>query len=81
MRWWLQFAGLRQTTSTRSPTPTTPPPDASGDLGPPAERLQHRVLWRGRTGDRHGRTVDPGLLHVPADAVSRALESLPAGEA
>lgn len=29
---------------------------------PPSPR--HRVLWRGRTGDPHGRAPDPGLLDI-----------------
>jgi ADP-heptose:LPS heptosyltransferase len=41
--------------------------------GPPAERPQHIALWAGRTGDPHGRAVDPGLLEIGVDDVLAAL--------
>jgi ADP-heptose:LPS heptosyltransferase len=46
--------------------------------GPPHDRLKHRVLWNGRTGDPTARTVDPGLLSIGPDEVIAALEELPA---
>jgi ADP-heptose:LPS heptosyltransferase len=41
--------------------------------GPPPDRPQHIALWAGRTGDPHGRTVDPGLLEITVDDVLGAL--------
>jgi ADP-heptose:LPS heptosyltransferase len=46
------------------------------DWGPPAGRARHRILWRGRTGDPHGETPDPGLLEIAADDVLAALRDL-----
>lgn len=45
--------------------------------GPPPDRAQHIALWAGRTGDPHGRTVDPGLLEISVDDVLVALARLP----
>ena len=46
--------------------------------GPPPDRPQHVALWAGRTGDPHGRTVDPGLLEISVDDVVGALRDLSA---
>jgi ADP-heptose:LPS heptosyltransferase len=43
--------------------------------GPP-DRPWHRVLWAGRTGDPHGRRVDPGLLEISVADVTDAWGSL-----
>jgi ADP-heptose:LPS heptosyltransferase len=53
-------------------------PTAPALWGPPADRPRHRVLWAGRTGDPHGRTVDPGLLAIQVDEVLAALEAISA---
>jgi ADP-heptose:LPS heptosyltransferase len=42
--------------------------------GPPADRPQHIALWAGRSGDPHGRTVDPGLLEIGVEDVLEALD-------
>jgi ADP-heptose:LPS heptosyltransferase len=52
----------------------TPPSEA----GPPAYRAWHRLLWYGKTGDRHGYRVDPGLLAISVGDVQAALRELPA---
>ncbi len=41
--------------------------------GPPRERPQHRVLWKGTTGDPHAAVPDPGLLAI---GVQEVLEEL-----
>jgi ADP-heptose:LPS heptosyltransferase len=46
------------------------PPDR---WGPPVDRPQHVVLWRGRTGDPHAETADPGLLEIEVDEVIEAI--------
>ena len=48
-------------------------PVSPAQWGPPPERPQHIALWAGRTGDPHGRTVDPGLLEIGVDDVIEAL--------
>jgi ADP-heptose:LPS heptosyltransferase len=52
-------------------------PTSPGEWGPPAERIRHRVLWAGGTGDPHGATPDPGLLEITTEEVLAALEELP----
>lgn len=44
--------------------------------GPPPERAQHRVLWRGRSGDPHAAVVDPGLASITVREVRRELDLL-----
>lgn len=39
-------------------------PVSPGLWGPPSDRPRHIALWAGRTGDPHGRSVDPGLLEI-----------------
>lgn len=46
--------------------------------GPPPDRPQHIALWAGRTGDPHGRTVDPGLLEISVEDVVGGLQDLSA---
>jgi ADP-heptose:LPS heptosyltransferase len=45
--------------------------------GPPNGDQRHRALWSGKTGDPHGREVDPGLLEISVAEVLEALEDLP----
>jgi ADP-heptose:LPS heptosyltransferase len=45
--------------------------------GPP-ERPWHRALWAGRSGDPHGRSLDPGLAAITVEQVLEALAGLPA---
>jgi hypothetical protein len=49
------------------------PPSA---WGPPPDRPWHVALWAGRTGDPHGRSVDPGLLRIGVPDVVAALAGL-----
>lgn len=51
-------------------------PISPGLWGPPPERPQHRVLWRGRAGDPHAATVDPGLASISAREVRAELDEL-----
>ncbi|HEV7493976.1 glycosyltransferase family 9 protein [Baekduia sp.] len=45
-------------------------PTSPATWGPPAERAQHRVLWRGSIGDPHADRPDPGLLAIePAHVI------------
>ena len=48
-------------------------PTAPSRWGPPRGRPWHRVLWAGRTGDPHGRNVDPGLLEITPERVLAAV--------
>jgi hypothetical protein len=43
----------------------------------PAERIRHRVLWHGTTGDPHAERPDPGLLAIDAPCVIDAVAELP----
>ncbi len=51
-------------------------PMSPGEWGPPPGPL-HRALWAGRTGDPHGRTLDPGLGDICVGDVVAALRELP----
>lgn len=44
--------------------------------GPPADRPQHRVLWRGQRGEPWASTPDPGLLTITEDEVVAAAADL-----
>jgi ADP-heptose:LPS heptosyltransferase/uncharacterized protein YjbJ (UPF0337 family) len=44
-------------------------PTPPEEWGPPPERPQHVVLHRGRRGDPHGDTPDPGLLGIAVEDV------------
>jgi ADP-heptose:LPS heptosyltransferase len=46
------------------------------EWGPPPERRQHRVLWRGTEGDTHASSVDPGLASITAGEVRAELDAL-----
>lgn len=50
-------------------------PVAPSRWGPPPDRLWHRSLWAGRSGDPHGMVVDPGLLSITVADVLEALDS------
>lgn len=50
------------------------PPSA---WGPPPDRARHVALWAGRTGNPHGRSVDPGLLEIGVPDVLASLDQLP----
>lgn len=52
-------------------------PVPPSEWGPPADRPHHVALWAGRTGDPHGRSVDPGLLEIGVGRVLAALAALP----
>lgn len=52
-------------------------PTAPELWGPPADREQHVVLWKGRRGDPHADTPDPGLLAIGVEEVDAALVGLP----
>jgi hypothetical protein len=51
-------------------------PVSPTEWGPPPDRLQHRVLWAGRTGDPHGDLPDPGLLAITTADVVAQLDCL-----
>ena len=53
-------------------------PTAPDEWGPPARRAQHVVLWKGRRGDPHADTPDPGLLAIGVEEADAALARLPA---
>jgi ADP-heptose:LPS heptosyltransferase len=49
-------------------------PTSPARWGPPA-KAPSTVIWRGVTGDPHGRQVDPGLLDIGSDDVLEAAEA------
>ncbi|HEX3197944.1 MAG TPA: glycosyltransferase family 9 protein [Propionibacteriaceae bacterium] len=49
-------------------------PTSPGRWGPPAN-APSTVIWRGVTGDPHGRRVDPALLDIGTDEVLAAAEA------
>jgi ADP-heptose:LPS heptosyltransferase len=49
-------------------------PTSPARWGPPA-KAPSTVMWRGVTGDPHGRQVDPGLLDIGSDDVLEAAEA------
>ena len=51
-------------------------PTPPHEWGPPPDRLRHRVLWGGTTGDPHAATPDPALLRIRPDDVLDALDEL-----
>jgi ADP-heptose:LPS heptosyltransferase len=51
-------------------------PVSPAEWGPPAERTEHRALWRGSSGDPHADAPDPGLLGITVAEVLGALEEL-----
>ena len=63
-------------TALRTPSIVLFGPTSPSLWGPPAERPWHRVLWAGRTGDPHGRTLDAGLALIGVADVLGALEDL-----
>ncbi|HKG38066.1 MAG TPA: glycosyltransferase family 9 protein [Conexibacter sp.] len=64
-------------TALRVPSVVLFGPTSPAAWGPPPDRPWHRALWRGRTGDPHASSPDPGLLELtPADVLA-ALADLP----
>ncbi|MFL5818145.1 MAG: glycosyltransferase family 9 protein, partial [Conexibacter sp.] len=64
-------------TALRVPSVVLFGPTAPAAWGPPPQRPWHRALWRGRVGNPHASSPDPGLLELmPADVLA-ALEDLP----
>lgn len=51
-------------------------PTSPATWGPPPERAQHRVLWKGRAGDPHAASPDQGLLAIEVAEVIAELEHL-----
>jgi ADP-heptose:LPS heptosyltransferase len=51
-------------------------PTSPYEWGPPPQRREHRVLWRGTTGDPHGEAPEAGLLAVGVDDVLAELGRL-----
>jgi hypothetical protein len=49
----------------------------AAELGPPPGRVWHRTIWKGRSGDPHGRMPDPGLLAITVQEVLGELGRLP----
>lgn len=64
-------------TATRTPSVVLFGPTSPSRWGPPANRPQHRVLWRGVAGDPHARRPDPALLAITVDDVLATLAGLP----
>ena len=53
-------------------------PSSPAHWGPPPERPWHHALWKGRTGDPHGTTLDPGLAAITVDEVLAGLDEVSA---
>jgi ADP-heptose:LPS heptosyltransferase len=64
-------------TALRTPSVVLFGPSSPAHWGPP-DRPWHRALWKGRLGDPHGHTVDPGLAAITVDDVRGALETIAA---
>ena len=64
-------------TALRTPSVVLFGPTSPRHWGPPPDRPWHRALWKGTTGDPHGRKPDPGLLAINVGEVVRALADLP----
>lgn len=64
-------------TALRTPSVVLFGPEPPSRWGPPPDRPWHRALWKGRRGDPHGRTPDPGLMQISVDDVLDALRELP----
>jgi ADP-heptose:LPS heptosyltransferase len=64
-------------TALRTPSVVLFGPVPPSRWGPPPDRPWHRALWKGRPGDPHGPTPDPGLLEITVDEVVEALSDLP----
>ena len=65
-------------TALRTPSVVLFGPSSPAHWGPPADRAWHRALWKGRIGDPHADTLDPGLAAISVDDVLDALETLAA---
>jgi ADP-heptose:LPS heptosyltransferase len=65
-------------TALRTPSIVLFGPSSPAHWGPPPDRPWHRALWKGRLGDPHGHTVDPGLAAITVDDVLGALETIAA---
>jgi ADP-heptose:LPS heptosyltransferase len=64
-------------TAYRTPVVLLFGPTSPDRWGPPPGRAPHTVLWTGRTGDPHGRRVDPGLAEIgPAKVIDAARDLL-----
>jgi uncharacterized protein YjbJ (UPF0337 family) len=66
-------------TAYRTPSVVLFGPTPPGEWGPPPDRPQHRVLWRGGRGDPHADAPDPGLLAIAVEDVLAASNPDPAG--
>lgn len=51
-------------------------PSSPAAWGPPPDRVQHRVVWRGTVGHAYADCVDPGLAQIPPEEVIDALEAV-----
>jgi ADP-heptose:LPS heptosyltransferase len=63
-------------TALRTPSVVLFGPCSPARWGPPADRPWHRALWKGRRGDPHGTTLDPGLAAITVDDVLTALDDI-----
>jgi ADP-heptose:LPS heptosyltransferase len=61
-------------TATRTPSVLLFGPTSPDLWGPPADRVDHRVLWTGGGGDPHASETFVGLLEIGVDAVLAAVE-------
>ncbi len=65
-------------TALRTPSVVLFGPCSPAHWGPPADREWHRAIWKGRSGDPHAATPDPGLLAITVDEVLEALAEVSA---
>ncbi|MDX6596537.1 MAG: hypothetical protein QOE87_424 [Gaiellales bacterium] len=61
----------------RSSRVTFKPLSSNAEPGPPPARVWHRTIWKGRSGDPHGRVPDPGLPAITVQEVLDELGKLP----
>lgn len=65
-------------TALRTPSVVLFGPSSPAHWGPPPDRPWHRAPWKGRFGDPHARTIDPGLAAIGVDDVLEALDAIAA---
>lgn len=63
-------------TALRTPSVVLFGPISPLHWGPPRDRPQHRVIWRGTLGNPHATSIDPGLASIAVDEVMHEIGAL-----
>ena len=67
-------------TALRKPSVVLFGPTSPAEWGPPVDRPWHQAIWKGRAGDPHADSVDPGLLEIGVSDVVDALAAIDVSE-